>query len=180
MTAVELSAESVVLSPYASQHDRQTVAWLNTEELRNTFGITRDVTLESHRGWIEAAKDTLAWAIVVAEGRHCGNVLLHCNLSHRSAYFQIYLGDPTVRGRGIGKCVLAAILDHAFAALALHRIWLHTLAGNKAAERLYCGAGFVEEGLERESILRAGRFENQRRWSILADEWKRRRDGGSR
>ena len=177
MTAAELNAESVVLSPYAPQHDRQTVTWLSTEELRNTFGITRVVTLESHRRWVEAAKDTLAWAIVVPEGRHCGNVLLHCNLNHRSAYFQMYLGDPTARGRGVGKRVVVAILDHAFAALALHRVWLHTVAGNNAAERLYRGAGFVEEGLERESILRASRFESQLRWSILADEWKRRRKG---
>src|SRR5260370_23138420 len=102
MTTVELNAESVVLSPYARQHDRQTVAWLNTEELRNTFGITRDVTLESHRRWIEAAKDTLAWAIVIPERGHCGNALLHCNPSHRSAYFQIYLGDPSARARGVG------------------------------------------------------------------------------
>jgi RimJ/RimL family protein N-acetyltransferase len=76
--------------------------------------------------------------------------------------------------------VVAAVLNHAFAALSLHRVWLHTLVGNKAAERLYLGAGFVEEGVERESILRAGRFDSQRRWSILATEWMQRNDGPSR
>jgi RimJ/RimL family protein N-acetyltransferase len=180
MTTVELNAGSVVLSPYTSQHDRQTVAWLNTDELRTTFGITRDVTLQSHRRWIETAKDTLVWAIVIPGGGHCGNALLHCNPTHRSAYFQIYVGDPTARGRGVGKRVLVAVLDHSFGTLALHRVWLHTLFGNKAAERLYLGAGFVEEGIERESILRAGRFESQHRWSILADEWRQRRHGDSR
>jgi len=180
MTTVELNAEFVVLTPYAPQHDWQTVAWLNTEEIRNTFGLTRTVTLESHRRWVEAAKDTIAWAIMIPETGHCGNALLHCSPSHRSAYFQIYLGDPSVRGRGVGKRVVVAVLDHAFGSLALHRVWLHTLFGNKAAERLYLGAGFVEEGIEREAILRAGRFDSQRRWSILADEWMQRRDGDSR
>ena len=38
----------------------------------------------------------------------------------------------------------------------------------------------IEEGIERESILRAGRFDSQRRWSILADEWRQRGRGDSR
>ena len=179
MKAAELKAKGVMLAPYAQEHDRQTVLWLNTEELRNAFGITQKVTLESHRSWIEAAKDTVAWAIITPERGHCGNTLLHCNPRHRSAYFQIYLGDPAARGQGIGTAALRAVLHHAFTALSLHRVWLHTLHGSESAERLYRAAGFVEEGLERESILRRDRFDSQRRWSILAPEWNAA-DGESR
>jgi len=179
MRAVGLTADEVVLTPYSHAHDARTVAWLNSEELQDSFGITQSVTLESHRSWMVSAKDTIVWAICVPEGRHCGNVLLHCNWRHRSAYFQIYLGDKTARGRGVGKRTLQAVLDHAFQELELHRVWLHTLQGSAQAERLYIGAGFVSEGVERESILRAGNFSSQTRWAILADEWRQRR-GGSR
>jgi RimJ/RimL family protein N-acetyltransferase len=171
MKATELKAASVVLAPYAREHDGQTVRWLSTEELRSAFGITQQVTLESHRRWIDAAKDTVAWAITTPQLGHCGNTLLHCNPRHRSAYFQIYLGNPAARGQGIGTAALQVVLKHAFTVLSLHRVWLHTLAGNESAERLYRAAGFVEEGVERESILRLDRFDSQRRWSILAPEW---------
>jgi RimJ/RimL family protein N-acetyltransferase len=175
--AVELMAGPAVITPYTAEHDVQTVTWLNTDELRDAFGITQQVTLSSHRSWLQAATNVVMWAIITPAHGHCGNTLLHCNSRHRSAYFQIYLGNPAVRRRGIGTSVVQAVLDHAFSTLNLHRVWLHTLDGSKSAERLYKGSGFVEEGLERESILRAGRFDSQRRWSILAIEWQAARRG---
>lgn len=180
MKPAELAGKGIRLVPYAPEHDARTVAWLGTPELRDTFGITSEITAESHRLWMESATNLLAWAIVLPEGTHCGNALLHCNVRHLSAYFQIYLGERSSRGRGVGREATAAVLGHAFTALGQHRVWLHTLIDNLAAERLYAGAGFVDEGLERESILRAGRFDSQRRWSILAGEWSARQRGAGR
>ena len=161
----------VKLIPYASEHDQQTVEWLNSSELRETFGLTRTITLESHRQWIESSRDVLKWAICDESQVHSGNVLLHCTWLHRSAYFQIYLGNSQARGRRIGSTVLEVVLHHAFRNLDLHRVWLHTLMGNVRAERMYEKAGFVREGIERDAILRDGTFHSQARWSLLANEW---------
>ena len=171
MKPAELAGKGIRLAPYAPEHDARTVAWLNSAELRDTFGITSEITQASHRRWMESAANVLAWAILLPEGTHCGNTLLHCNERHRSAYFQIYLGEPASRGRGVGRAATDAVVAHAFTGLGLHRVWLHTLIGNTTAERLYASAGFADEGLEREAILRAGRFDSQRRWSLLAAEW---------
>ena len=178
MSAIILQTAGVKLVPYRPRHDARTVQWLNAPDIRMTFGISRPVTLASHRAWIEAAHGTLVWAINDAGDTHCGNVLLHCNARHRSAYFQIYIGEPAMRGRGIGKVVLDLVLAHAFTDLDLHRVWLHTFADNVPAERLYANAGFVDEGVERESILREGSFCSQRRWSLLAREWRSRKSTG--
>jgi RimJ/RimL family protein N-acetyltransferase len=178
MSAPTLQAAGVTLVPYAPGHDARTVAWLNAPDIRSTFGISRAVTPSSHRAWVESTHDTLIWAINGAGGTHCGNVLLHCNPRHRSAYFQIYIGEPAMRGRGLGKVALDLVLAHAFSGLDLHRVWLHTFPDNGPAERLYAKAGFLTEGVERESICREGAFLSQRRWSLLAHEW-RARAGGS-
>ena len=162
---------NIRLIPYDLEHDQQTVEWLNSSELRETFGLTRTITLESHRQWIESSPDVLKWAIGDEKQIHSGNVLLHCIWLHRSAYFQIYLGNSHARGRRIGSTVLGVVLDHAFSNLGLHRVWLHTLIGNVPAERMYEAAGFVREGIEREAILRDGIFYSQARWSLLANEW---------
>src|SRR5690242_528727 len=109
MKSLELRADGVLLAPYEAKHDQRTVEWLNTPELRDTFGITSEITLASHRRWVEAASDAVIWAILVPQGEHCGNVLLHCNSRHRSAYFQIYLGEHSSRGHGVGRAVTRAV-----------------------------------------------------------------------
>ena len=172
MKSVPLFENNIVrLITYCHEHDQQTVEWLNSSELRETFGLTRAITLESHRQWVEDSRDVLKWAIEDENQIHSGNVLLHCTWLHRSAYFQIYLGNNQARGRRIGSTVLTVMIEHAFRDLGLHRVWLHTLKGNVPAERMYEKAGFVQEGIERDAILRDGIFRSQARWSLLANEW---------
>ena len=169
-----LFRDQVRLIPYGPEHDEQTVQWLNRSELRETFGISRAITLESHRRWLDSSPDVLIWAILDRRRAYLGNTLLHCNWPHCSAYFQIYLGDLDARGRGVGSIALNGVLTYAFSELGLHRIWLHTLPGNTRAERMYESAGFVREGIERDAILRNALFHSQSRWSLLAPEWRAR------
>lgn len=158
------------LVPYGKEHDAQTVQWLNNAELQRDFGLSRPITQESHRAWVERNPETIIWAITESDV-HLGNVLLQVNVGRRAAYLQIYLGEPSSRGRGVGWAALAASLDQAFDQLDVHRVWLHTLPHNQAAEALYIKAGFIREGIEREAVFREGTFLDQSRWSLLAHEW---------
>ena len=156
--------------PYGKEHDAKTVQWLNNAELQEDFGLSRTITVESHRAWVDANPKTLIWAIT-RESRHLGNVLLDVNENRRSAYLQIYLGEASDRGKGIGGMALSCVLDFGFKELALHRIWLHTLPTNKVAEALYRKEGFVFEGTERDAVFRNGAFTDQHRWSLLHQDW---------
>lgn len=168
--------KAVTLQPYGPEHDAATVRWLDSGELRTTFGFRGAISVESHRRWIEASPDTYIWAILDARGVHCGNTLLHVNARHRSGYFQMYIGEPVARGRGSGDTALRLTLAQAFEGLALHRVWLHTFADNLTAEALYRKRGFVLEGVERDAIQVDGGFVSQNRWSLLVDEWRRLRE----
>lgn len=167
-------SETVRLLPYGPEHDAATVRWLDSGELRSTFGFRGPISVESHRRWVESAAGIRIWAVQDAQGEHCGNTLLHVNERHRSGYFQMYIGEPASRGQGVGAAALRLTLAQAFGALALHRVWLHTLPDNAAAEVLYRRCGFVHEGLEREALLADGRYISQHRWSLLAAEWSAR------
>jgi len=164
-------APGIQLVPYRSEHDARTVQWLNDPKLQKDFGLSRSVSKESHRTWVEANPETVIWAITES-GVHLGNVLLKVNLGRRSAYLQIYLGESSARGRGVGWAALSAVLNLAFNQLGVHRVWLHTLPDNQAAEALYTKAGFLREGIERESVFRDGVFIDQCRWSLLGHEWR--------
>jgi RimJ/RimL family protein N-acetyltransferase len=163
---------SQVLVAYEPKHDRKTVAWLNSADIQSTFGIQRKITISHHRAWVDANLDTLVWAIVDPSGQHVGNVLLKLAERHRTGYFQIYIGECSARGQGLGEKALKATLTHAFTQLQQHRVWLHTLPGNITAEALYRKHGFVLEGVERDALLLNGIYVSQRRWSLLENEWR--------
>ena len=171
MKTPSLAAGGNRLLPYGAEHDAATVTWLNRPDLVADFGLSRRVSVASHRRWVDSAANTLIWALIDDRACHVGNALLHLNDNNRSGYFQIYIGDTTARGRGLATNVVHAVLHHGFLGAGLHRIWLHTIEGNEAAERLYAKAGFVFEGKERDAVMRDGGFLHQSRWSILESEW---------
>lgn len=160
-----------VLAKYEACHDEKTVDWLNSEDLQTSFGFRRQITVESHRAWIESTKDTLIWSIN-DDGVHVGNVILAVTKRHRSAYFQMYIGERSARGKGVGGAAMEETLIRAFEELSLHRVWLHTFADNIAAESLYRKHGFVLEGVERDAIWANDKYLSQNRWSLLAPEWR--------
>ena len=166
-----MSGQSV-LHPHHPDQDPATVAWLNSDDLRASFGLRRVVTLDGHRQWLHAADDVLLLAIMDGKGVHVGNTLLKMNRMHRSGYFQIYIGVPEARGHGIGRAALAGMLARGFDEHGLHRIWLHTFPENVRAEALYRSIGFVHEGVERDAICADGHYVSQNRWSLLEHEWR--------
>ncbi len=161
-----------VLFPYGEGEDVATVRWLNLQDLRDTFGLRQQLTVESHRRWIASANDTLVWGIRAGGGEHVGNVLLTVTERHRSGYFQIYIGDKGARGKGLGQAALSAALVLAFGHYGIHRVWLHTLLGNSTAERLYQKNGFEMEGIERDALWLGDGYGSQKRWSLLEPEWR--------
>jgi ribosomal-protein-alanine N-acetyltransferase len=56
--------------------------------------------------------------------------------------------EAVVRGQGLGKKILQALLDFCRGCGA-HKVFLEVRAGNVAAQRLYARCGFVEAGLRR-------------------------------
>lgn len=161
-----------VLCAYEAAHDAKTVQWLNSKDLQDSFGLRQVLTIESHRRWMESTEDTLIWGVRAPNGDHVGNVLLKVTDRHNSAYFQIYLGESRVRGQGLGQAALSATLTLAFELYELHRVWLHTFEHNKPAEALYRKNGFIMEGVERDALRASNAYYSQRRWSLLAPEWR--------
>ena len=77
------------------------------------------------------------------------------------------------QGQGIGRFMLSAGKRFVFEELAANRLWLDVFDDNERARRAYRAAGFVEEGLLRESCLRAdGRLGSLVIISILGREYE--------
>jgi RimJ/RimL family protein N-acetyltransferase len=102
--------------------------------------------------------------------------LFHLKWIDRNAEFGIMIGDKGLWDQGYGTEVLELMLEHAFEALNLHRIFLRVFASNLRARRSYEKAGFTVEGTLRQAIFRRGRYIDVLIMSILQPEWKERRE----
>lgn len=77
------------------------------------------------------------------------------------------------QGEGVGTAMLRALQDWVFARPGAHRLHLHFSVENARGKRLYAGAGFQEEGVEREVYLMPdGRRVSRYGVSILRREWR--------
>lgn len=70
--------------------------------------------------------------------------------------------EQASRGLGVGRALVAALLDWTAGNAGIERVELHVHAANSAARRLYRSLGFEEEGVRRAAIRREdGGYEDE-------------------
>ncbi|SFA75152.1 Protein N-acetyltransferase, RimJ/RimL family [Amycolatopsis marina] len=107
----------------------------------------------------------------LAEGRAIGIVgLSGAEPESGRAELDIYIGEPDFRGGGYGTDATRVICRYGFDSMRLHRISLWVVAENIAARRVYEKLGFVEEGRQRESFRRDGRWHDHILMGLLEGE----------
>jgi putative acetyltransferase len=113
----------------------------------------------TRRQFLEQAGPDDQVFVAEVDGRVVGSASLHVQRGKRRhvASLGIAVHDD-FQGRGIGRALMAALLDLADNFLALHRVELEVMADNAAAIQLYDSLGFAVEGRKREDIVRGGRY----------------------
>jgi len=92
--------------------------------------------------------------------------------SNGTAMFYIGIGDKFYTSKGIGKEVMALMLDFGFNELNFHRIHLSVISYNERAIKLYESFGFIREGTYREFIKRDGKRYDLHLYGLLRTEWE--------
>jgi len=91
----------------------------------------------------------------------------------RGAFQSAYLGyyaNARHANRGLMREAMEQLLDHAFGALALHRLEANIQPGNQPSIALARGAGFRLEGFSPRYLLIGGQWRDHERYAITADE----------
>ncbi len=97
---------------------------------------------------------------------HNGNVCLYRIVSVRP-------------GSGFGIPFFSTVIDWAFRETPAHRLWLDVVTDNDRARHVYERAGFVFEGVLRQSyIATTGKREDLAIMSMLRPEWEARGSAG--
>lgn len=79
---------------------------------------------------------------------------------------------PNFRGQGLSKEMYKVIFKFTFDYLRLHRVWLLVADFNIRGINLYKKLGLKEEGIQRETLFRDGKYHNHLVMSILESEYR--------
>ena len=75
------------------------------------------------------------------------------------------------RGKGLAKKVYHSVFEEWFVCQDFNRVWLMVAAYNTRARGLYTFLGFKEEGVQREALLKEGKYYDYIIMSILRREY---------
>jgi len=116
-----------------------------------------EVWISSHEARIERGSGR-DWAITLRDtGELVGSISLEIERDHDHAELGFWIGKPHWR-HGFASEAAAAVVDHAFSALQLHRVFAHHMSHNPASGRILEKVGMVREGQLSEHICKNGRF----------------------
>lgn len=139
----------IQLNFFGPQYIEQTFEWVSHADLQRAFLMRGDVTRGGNQAYFDAllADPRQCAFAVLQDAAHIGN----CGLKHIDSVagegeMWMYLGDPALRGRGIGTEVLHLLLQEA-GRLGLRRVVAHVSQENVRAQALYRRLGFADQGL---------------------------------
>ena len=131
--------------------------------------------------YMENANHTNSEALIYkVVDQETGNVIGHISLgridrkNESARVGKVLIGDKNTRGKGIGQQMIKEILKIAFEELHLHRVSLGVFDFNGSAIACYGKAGFIKEGLHRESSKNGDEYWSLWEMSILENEWQKR------
>ncbi len=144
---------------------------MELEEVRGMMGI------EAEKAWMEEAmnkKNEFYFSIVKMENdKLIGNCGLHdISYPNRTGTVGIFIGDEENRSRGLGTEVLRLLLDYGFHYLNLNNIMLNVKSFNERAIKCYKKVGFKEFGRRRQSYFLNGKYYDDVKMDILAEEFQ--------
>lgn len=134
-----------------------------------------DKQMEAHLA--EAEGPEASRRVFAAVDSATGEVVGHAEFSridrkNRSASIsRLLVGEPSARGKGVGRQIVSRLLDAAFGEMSLHRVDLYVLELHVSAFSMYEGLGFKTEGHLVEARRAGGKYWNAYYMAMLEEEW---------
>lgn len=138
----------IQLISFCPSHIEHTFHWVSQADLQRAFLMRGEVTRAGNQAYFAAllADPRQRVFAVLRHDDHIGNCgLKHIDSAAGEGEMWMYLGDPALRGRGIGSAVLQLLLGEA-AGLGLQRVVAHVAHHNVRAHALYRRLGFADQG----------------------------------
>jgi UDP-4-amino-4,6-dideoxy-N-acetyl-beta-L-altrosamine N-acetyltransferase len=171
---------TVRLRPLKPDDSPRVHGWRNSPGVAAHMYTDHEIAPDEHARWFAAAltaADRVYW-IIEDNGAPVGLVnLTGIDPVRRRCEWAYYLGEASVRGRGVGAAVEFIVLDHVFGPMGLHKLWCEVLIENEPVWRLHESFGFLREARYRDHVWKQGRFQDVVGLGLLANDWAAARGG---
>lgn len=151
-------------------------------EMEATAGVRSGFTMNKDWDYNKIAPDFIKksmddtceqFTIILKEtGKIVGRVII-CDINHHYDSLditRIYIGEDNLRGKGLGREALVALLEYSFKEKHMERVTLDYLTGNTASD-LYRSVGFKDEGNAVHCGKKDGVYVDLHKMAILSGEY---------
>lgn len=168
--------ERIYLRPLEPAQDNHLYStWMNDEEIRRYFSIypTSDTRGKERLELLYKDGKHIIFGVALNEDNSLIGLvgLKDINYINQSAEFYNIIGDRSAWGKGYGTEATKLMIRYGFMELNLNRIQTQDMEDNIGGWRADEKAGFKYEGTLREVILRFGKYNNVRVYSLLRSEY---------
>lgn len=155
---------------------KTSIAWRKDDAIWDMLGGTKYFVSEAYeKSWVEKtifdSKDLKLAVCLKENNRYIGNVYMtDINMTNRSCLSHVLIGDKEFWGQGYAREALMLAIDYMFKERNIHRIQANVLESNTASLRMHEKCGYKIEGILRDAVYKAGKYQNQYVLSILKTE----------
>lgn len=161
MYSMKTTRPDIQLLPPDVQRDAPFAhSWLSSPEGKDTLLSMGNAESEIVPSTLEGEAETLRGFImlekngkritrmIIADGATIGAVWIELAESHGVSppSVHIMIGDPSYRGKGIGRAVMHAAIAYTFEELGCVVVYSRHLVSNAAIDKLNKGLGFADDG----------------------------------
>lgn len=136
----------ISLRPITYDDTALIVKWRNQDDVRSRFFYREEFTEATHLEWMKTkveSGEVVQFIIVRSDGVAIGSTYLRdIDRVAGTAEYGVFIGDPSMRGHGVGKKALALTLDYARDTLGLKRIISRAMEDNIASVNSFLHSGF--------------------------------------
>lgn len=167
-----LDGLKVSLRPITINDTELVVKWRNNPSVKCNFVFQEEFTYEMHEKWLNTKVkygEVVQYIIIDKDtGNAVGSVYFRdIDGKNQSAEFGIFIGEDSIRGKGLGSEATKIFTNFGFDYLKLHRIMLRVFSDNLQAQKAYQNAGFNVEGIFKDMIRQNNKYRDMTFMAII-------------
>ena len=170
-----IAGEHVILRAFEREDAERCYRWMNDPNIVRTLKSRYPIAFQNELEWLERAMHSSHverhFAIERKDDRtHIGNASLHnIDWVSRTAWFGLFIGEPTAWNRGFGGDAIGTLVRFAFDEMNLGKLRVNVFDYNDRARHVLLTHGFVEEGKLVRDFYREGQYHDIVILSIFRD-----------
>jgi len=170
-----IAGEHVILRAFEREDAERCYRWMNDPNIVRTLKSRYPIAFSNEMEWLDRAMNSLAterhFAIERKDDRsHIGNASIHdIDWVSRTAWFGLFIGEPTAWNRGFGGDAIGTLVRFAFDDMNLEKLRINVFDYNDRAKHVLEGHGFVVEGKLTRDFYREGAWHDIVIFSVFRD-----------